>query len=74
MKKVKKLIVGSETTGKLLSEDGEQTLLKKGQKLTNEDIDGIPKKTEIHSSLTVNWREFLMSLLYMTLNSLLNDF
>ena len=42
LKKVKKILDGAETTGKLLSEDGEQTLLKKGQVLTEDDIDGIP--------------------------------
>jgi DNA-directed RNA polymerase subunit beta len=42
LKKVKKLLIGVETTGKLLSEDGEQTLLKKGQKLTEDDVDSVP--------------------------------
>jgi DNA-directed RNA polymerase subunit beta len=42
LKKVKKLIVGQTTTSKLLSEDGEQTLLKKDQVLTEEDVDSIP--------------------------------
>ncbi len=42
MKKVKKLIIGAETTGKLLSEDGEQTLLKKGQVLSEDDVDMVP--------------------------------
>jgi DNA-directed RNA polymerase subunit beta len=42
LKKIKKLLKGAETTGKLLSEDGEQTLLKKGQNLTEDDIDGVP--------------------------------
>ncbi len=42
LKKVKKLLVGKETTGKLLSEDGEVELLKKGLKLGAEDIDNVP--------------------------------
>ena len=42
LKKIKKLCIGLETTGKLLSEDGEQTLLKKGQVLTAEDVDSVP--------------------------------
>jgi len=42
LKKVKKLIIGKETLGKLLSEDGEVELLKKGLKLTSEDIDNVP--------------------------------
>jgi DNA-directed RNA polymerase subunit beta len=42
LKKVKKLLDGKETTGKLLSEDGEQTLLKKGQVLTEADVDSVP--------------------------------
>jgi DNA-directed RNA polymerase subunit beta len=42
LKKVKKLLDGKETTGKLLSEDGEQTLLKKGQVLSEADVDSVP--------------------------------
>ncbi|MEI7440213.1 MAG: DNA-directed RNA polymerase subunit beta [bacterium] len=42
LKKVKKLLVAKETTGKLLSEDGEVELLKKGLKLGAEDIDNVP--------------------------------
>ena len=42
LKKIKKLLTGAETTGRLLSEDGEQTLLKKGQTLTTDDVDGVP--------------------------------
>lgn len=42
LKKVKKLLVGKETTGKLLSEDGEVELLKKGLKLGAEDLDNVP--------------------------------
>ena len=42
LKKVKKLLTGKETTGKLLSEDGEVELLKKGLKLGAEDIDNVP--------------------------------
>ena len=42
LKKVKKLLDGSETTGKLLSEDGDLTLLKKGQKLSEDDVDSVP--------------------------------
>ena len=42
LKKAKKLLAGKETTGKLLSEDGEVELLKKNLKLTVEDIDNVP--------------------------------
>ncbi len=42
LKKIKKLLQGAETTGKLLSEDGEHTLLKKGQPLSGEDVDNVP--------------------------------
>jgi DNA-directed RNA polymerase subunit beta len=42
LKKVKKLLSGKETTGKLLSEDGELELIGKGVKVTSEDIDNVP--------------------------------
>jgi DNA-directed RNA polymerase subunit beta len=42
MGKVVKLLDGATTTGKLLSEDGSQELLKKGQKLDKETLSAVP--------------------------------
>lgn len=42
LKKVKKLLEGNKTTGKLLSEDGELTLLEKGVLLASEEVDNVP--------------------------------
>ncbi len=40
--KVKKLLSGKETIGKLLSEDGDIELLQKGQAITDSDIESVP--------------------------------
>ncbi len=40
--KLKELLVGKVTTGVLLSEDGSQKLLSKGQEITSEDLETIP--------------------------------
>ncbi|RME16369.1 MAG: DNA-directed RNA polymerase subunit beta, partial [Bdellovibrio sp.] len=40
--KLKELLVGRKTTGVLLSEDGSEKLLKKGQEITAEDLETIP--------------------------------
>jgi DNA-directed RNA polymerase subunit beta len=42
MNKVVQLLDGATTTGKLLSEDGSEELLKKGQKLDRETLEAIP--------------------------------
>jgi len=42
LKKVKKLLVGATSIGKLLSEDGEQTLLEHGITLSEEGVDSLP--------------------------------
>jgi DNA-directed RNA polymerase subunit beta len=42
LKKVKKLLVSAKTTGKLLSEDGEQVLLEKDVVLSDEEISNVP--------------------------------
>ena len=42
MKKLVKLLDGVTTTGKLLSEDGSEELLKKGQKLDFETLEAVP--------------------------------
>jgi DNA-directed RNA polymerase subunit beta len=42
LKKVKKLLEGQKTTGKLLSEDGELTLIEKGVTITEDDVDNVP--------------------------------
>ncbi len=40
--KIKKLLSGKATIGKLLSEDGDLDLLQKGQSLTDSDIENVP--------------------------------
>ncbi len=40
--KLKELLVGKTTSGVLLSEDGSQKLLEKGQEISNEDLESIP--------------------------------
>lgn len=40
--KLKEILVGKTTTGVLLSEDGSDKLLSKGQEITNEDLETIP--------------------------------
>jgi len=42
LKKVKKLLEGNKTTGKLLSEDGELTLIEKGVIITEDEIGNVP--------------------------------
>jgi DNA-directed RNA polymerase subunit beta len=42
MSKIVKLLDGATTTGKLLSEDGSQELLKKGQKLDKDTLSAVP--------------------------------
>ena len=42
LKKVKKLLVGKTTNGKLLSEDGEIELLDGGVRISTEEVDNIP--------------------------------
>ncbi|MFN7684159.1 MAG: DNA-directed RNA polymerase subunit beta [Oligoflexia bacterium] len=42
MGKILKILDGASTTGKLLSEDGSQELLKKGQKLDKETLSSVP--------------------------------
>ena len=42
VEKLKKILVGQETTGVLLNEDGSKKLLSKGQTLTEEDLEGVP--------------------------------
>ncbi len=40
--KIKQLLKNAKTTGKLLSEDGEHTILKKDQELSEEDVEMVP--------------------------------
>lgn len=42
LEKLKKILVGQKTTGMLLSEDGSQKLLSKGQVITEQDLETIP--------------------------------
>jgi len=63
LKKIKKLLENAETTGKLLSEDGEQTLLKKGQVLTEQDIEGVPFNLLRHIPVTEKLEEQLVRIM-----------
>ncbi|NCN26810.1 DNA-directed RNA polymerase subunit beta [bacterium] len=63
MKKVKKLLGGSKTTGKLLSEDGEHVLLEKGAPLTDEAIDGVPFNLVRHIPVEENLEEELVRIM-----------
>jgi DNA-directed RNA polymerase subunit beta len=54
---LKDLLSGETSSGKLLSEDGSERLLKKGQSITNADIDTIPFELLEHIPLKADLEE-----------------
>jgi len=63
LKKIKKLLNGKTTTGKLLSEDGELELIDKGVIVSHDDIDNVPFNLIRHIPLEEKYENELIRIM-----------